>query len=214
MLTAAAVSSSPRVLWYLTRGTGIVALILLSITVALGVANRKRLQTDRVPRFVIDLVHRNASLLAVSFVLIHVVTTLLDSYVSISVVNVIVPFTASYKPLWLGLGAVAFDLLMAVALTSILRRRLGHRAWRATHWLAYVSWPVALVHALGTGTDRGAHWMLAITGACILTVGAALITRLTVGEAKFPSDGRGQKPLRTPTRASKPRTLTPATKPR
>ncbi|MGO9752902.1 MAG: ferric reductase-like transmembrane domain-containing protein, partial [Solirubrobacteraceae bacterium] len=142
MLAAAAVSSSPRVLWYLTRGTGVVTLILLTLTVALGVANRKRIETVRVPRFVIDAVHRNASLLAVTFVFIHVVTTLLDSYVSVSVVSVILPFTASYKPFWLGLGAVAFDLLMAVTLTSILRRRLGHRAWRTTHWLAYASWPV------------------------------------------------------------------------
>ncbi len=179
MLAAAAVSASPRVLWYLTRGTGVVTLVLLTLTVALGVANRKRLESDRVPRFVIDAVHRNASLLAVVFLFVHIATTLLDTYVNISLVNVIVPFSGSYKPLWLGLGAIAFDLLIAVALTSVLRRRIGYRAWRATHWLAYLSWPVALVHGIGIGSDRGSQWMLALTAACVLIVGCALIARLT-----------------------------------
>jgi sulfoxide reductase heme-binding subunit YedZ len=179
MLAAAAVSSSPRVLWYLTRGTGVVTLVLLTLTVALGVANRKRLETDRVPRFVIDAVHRNAALLAVVFLFVHIATTLLDTYVNINLVNVIVPFSGSYKPLWLGLGAIAFDLLIAVALTSVLRRRIGYRTWRATHWLAYLSWPVALVHGLGIGSDRGSQWMLALTAACVLIVACAVIARLT-----------------------------------
>ncbi len=181
MLATAAVSSSPRVLWYLTRGTGVVTLVLLTLTVALGVANQKRLQSAHVPRFVIDAVHRNASLLAVLFLLVHIATSVLDTFVNIDLLNVVVPFSASYKPLWLGLGAIAFDLLIAVALTSVLRRRIGYRAWRATHWLAYLSWPVALVHGLGIGSDRGSTWMLALTGACVLIVAGALIVRFTQG---------------------------------
>lgn len=207
MLATAAASASPRVLWYLTRGTGVVTLVLLTLTIALGVANRERLQTERVPRFVIDAVHRNASLLAVVFLCVHIATTLLDSYVSINLINVIVPFSASYKPLWLGLGAIAFDLLIAVALTSALRRRIGYRAWRATHWLAYLCWPVALVHGLGIGSDRGSQWMLALTAACVLIVACALIARLpeTPLRPLRVQPGKRRKPISALTPAAKQR---------
>jgi DMSO/TMAO reductase YedYZ heme-binding membrane subunit len=177
-MLAAAISSSPRAFWYLTRGTGVVTLVLFTLTVTLGIANYKRLETRRIPRFVIDGVHRNAALLAVIFLSIHILTTLLDQYVPIHLIDVIVPFGAAYKPVWLGLGAIAFDLMIAVALTSAVRRRLGYQTWRAVHWLAYAAWPVALIHGLGMGTDRHTHWMLAVTGGCVVLVGLALLARL------------------------------------
>jgi predicted ferric reductase len=192
-MLAAAISSSPRALWYLTRGTGVAALLLLTLTVALGVANHKRLETARIPRFAVDGVHRNASLLAVVFLCIHIGTTLLDSYVPIRVINVFVPFGSAYKPLWLGFGAIAFDLLMAVAITSALRRRIGHTMWRATHWLAYASWPVALIHGLGMGTDRRSHWMLALTAGCVLVVVLAILARL-FGTDSVPSSTTSANP--------------------
>jgi methionine sulfoxide reductase heme-binding subunit len=198
----AAISSSPRALWYLTRGTGVVALLLFTLTVTLGIANYKRLQTRRIPRFVIDGLHRNAALLAVTFLSLHILTTLLDHYVPIRLIDVVVPFGAVYKPLWLGLGAIAFDLLMAVALTSALRRRLGYRAWRSVHWLAYAAWPVALIHGLGMGTDRHAHWMLVLTGGCVLLVGLAVLARLAEPDAtppvKAPSPARERLAALTP----------------
>jgi sulfoxide reductase heme-binding subunit YedZ len=177
-MIAAAVSSSPRVLWYLTRGTGVVTLVLFTLTLTLGIANYKRFETSRIPRFVVDGVHRNAALLSVTFLMMHIATTLLDGYVPIHLIDVVVPFGAAYKPLWVGFGAVAFDLLVAVALTSALRRRLGHRLWRSVHWLAYAAWPVALIHGLGMGTDRHAHWMLVLSGACVLIVALAVLARL------------------------------------
>ena len=183
-MIAAAVTSSPRVLWYLTRGTGVVTLVLFTLTVTIGVANYKRFETSRIPRFVVDGVHRNAALLSVTFLVIHIATTLLDGYVPIHLVDVVVPFGAAYKPLWLGFGAIAFDLLLAVALTSALRRRLGHRVWRGVHWAAYAAWPVALIHGLGMGTDRHAHWMLVLTGACVLIVALAGLVRLTEPDAR------------------------------
>ena len=148
-------------LWYLTRGTGTVALVLLTLTVALGVANVRRLRTGTVPRFVLADVHRNISLLAIAFVTIHVITAVLDPYAPIRLLDAFVPLASAYRPLWLGLGAVALDLMLALAVTSLLRRRLGHRVWRSTHWLAYASWPVAVVHGLGTGSDAKTHWLLA-----------------------------------------------------
>ena len=179
MITAAV--SGPSAMWYLTRGTGIVALILLTLSVALGVANVRRAQTANVPRFVFDSIHRSGSLLAVAFVLVHIATSLLDGYAPIQLFDVIVPFRSAYRPLWLGFGAVAFDLLIAVALTSVLRRRLGYRAWRATHWAAYACWPVALLHGLGTGSDTKTVWMLGITAVCVIAVIVAVVARATEG---------------------------------
>lgn len=174
-------TTGPSAYWYLTRGTGTVALILLTLSVALGVANSRRLRTERVPRFVVDAVHRNVSLLAVAFTVVHIVTSLLDGFAPITVVDGVVPFVSVYRPLWLGLGAVAFDLLLAVVITSLLRRRLGYRAWRATHWAAYASWPVALLHTLGTGSDVKFGWMLAICLLCLSAVLAAVLVRATAG---------------------------------
>ncbi len=134
-----------------------------------------------VPRFVVDGVHRTASLLAVVFLVVHIVTAVLDSFAPISLVEAVIPFTGSYRPLWLGLGAVAFDLLLAVALTSLVRDRVGHRAWRGVHWLSYLAWPVAVVHGLGTGSDMHQAWLRAINVACIVAVLAAVAGRAIVG---------------------------------
>ncbi|HEY2440867.1 MAG TPA: ferric reductase-like transmembrane domain-containing protein, partial [Solirubrobacteraceae bacterium] len=156
-MSIAAVSPSPY--WFITRGTGAIALVLLTVTVALGVADVRRTRLRGVPRFVFDSVHRSASLLAVAFVAVHVVTTLLDGFAPIGIIDAFVPLHSAYRPIWLGLGAVAFDLLLAVTITSLLRQRLGYRAWRLTHWLAYASWPAALAHGFGTGSDAKTHWL-------------------------------------------------------
>lgn len=170
--------------WVLTRGSGVVSLLLLTASVALGVVNLARWRSVRWPRFVIDGLHRNVALLAVLFVGVHVAMTVIDKYTSINLVNAVLPFSGSYKPLWLGLGAIAFDLLLALIATGLLRRVVGYRLWRATHWLAYACWPIALLHGIGMGTDRSQTWMLAVTLACIGVVVIAGVSRLAlaVGE--------------------------------
>jgi methionine sulfoxide reductase heme-binding subunit len=168
------------VTWVLTRGSGAVSLLLLSASLTLGIVNLSRWSSRRWPRFVVDGLHRNVALLAVAFTLVHVLTTVLDRYVSIGVVAAVVPFAGTYKTLWLGLGAIGFDLLLALVATGLLRRRIGHRLWRATHWLAYACWPVALLHALGTGSDASRPWMLALAIGCIGVVAIALVSRLAL----------------------------------
>lgn len=180
MLSIAA-TTSPTAYWYLTRGTGTVALILLTLSVALGVANVRRVRTDRMPRFVLDAVHRNASLLAMAFLLVHILTSLLDGFAPIRLVDVIIPFVSAYRPLWLGFGALAFDLLAAIAVTSILRRRFGYRTWRIVHWAAYASWPVALLHGLGTGSDTKTGWMLLVVAGSVIVVIVSVVARATAG---------------------------------
>src|SRR5204863_10104945 len=133
-------------LWYLTRATGAVALVLLTFSFVLGVVNVRRFTSPRLPRFVIDGWHRTSSLLVCALLAVHIGTSALDGYAPIRVADAVIPFGSAYRPLWLGLGALAFDLLVAVMVTSLVRARLGLRAWRAVHWLVYACWPVALLH--------------------------------------------------------------------
>jgi predicted ferric reductase len=174
----AAGTSGPSPLWFITRATGVVALLLLTGTVALGVAGTARLDVPAMPRLVRSGLHRNLSMLAVAFVAVHVVTTVLDPYAGIKLVSAVLPFSSSYRPLWLGLGTVAFDMLLALIISSLIRTRLPYRAWRAVHWLAYASWPVALWHGLGTGTDSRLPWLVLLDAACVLVVAAAVGWRI------------------------------------
>ena len=165
-------------LWYATRATGLVTLLLLTGSVMLGVLTAGRFASDRWPRFLTVGLHRNLSLLAVAFLALHVGTTVVDTYTSIPLIAAFIPFSSSYKTIWLSLGAVACDLLLALVITSLVRNRLGHRTWRAIHWISYACWPVALAHGLGIGTDRNATWVLVLTVACAAAVLAAGTWRL------------------------------------
>jgi methionine sulfoxide reductase heme-binding subunit len=171
----------PSVDWYLTRASGAVALVLLTASVVIGIAAIARMRGPGVPRFVVDGLHRTASLLAIAFLVIHIVTAVLDSFVSISLLDAVIPFVGSYRPLWLGLGAVAFDLLLAVAITSVIRVRMGHAAWRGVHWLAYAAWPVAVLHGFGTGSDVHQTWLQAISAACVAAVLLSVVARAMIG---------------------------------
>ncbi len=167
-----------RSLWYLARATGVVSLLILTASVALGVAARNGGGAPRVPRFATALLHRNLSLLALSFLAVHIASSVLDPFAGIGWADAFVPLRAAYRPVWLGLGAVAFDLLVAIAITSLLRVRLGLRTWRAVHWLAYACWPVAVVHGLGTGSDARSSWLLWLVGGSVVTVVAVAWWRL------------------------------------
>lgn len=164
--------------WYLTRSTGVVGLLLLTLAVALGVVDVRRVSTPRWPRFVLDTLHRNVSLLAMAFLAVHVLTSILDSFAPIALVDSVIPFVGSYRPFWLGLGALSLDMLVAVTITSLLRRRLGFASWRAVHWLTYASWPIALLHSFGTGSDVKSGWLLALSILCLLSVLAAVLARV------------------------------------
>lgn len=181
-------ASGPSAYWYTTRGAGVVALLLLTASVVMGVVDLSRWESERWPRFTVDAVHRTVSLLAVAVVVIHVLTTVLDTFTQISLRDAVLPFGSSYRPIWIGAGALAFDLLLALALTSVLRQRVGYRAWRAIHWSAYACWPLALVHGLGSGTDASLPWMLAISAICLVAVLVAVGWRIATVESR--DDGR------------------------
>ena len=178
LASGASGASGPSPLWYATRAGGTVSLVLLTATVALGIAAAGRYAPVRLGRFEVSALHRNLSLLALAFLGMHIVTAIADGYAHLTWPTAFVPFVATYRPLWVGLGAVALDLLLAVAVTSAVRGRLGRRRWRAVHWLAYAAWPVALFHAAGTGTDTRLGPQLALYAGCLLAVVAAVWWRL------------------------------------
>jgi predicted ferric reductase len=186
---SALAAAGPSAYWYLTRSTGAVALILLTLAVVLGVADVQRLSSPRWPRFVVDGLHRSVSLLALAFLLAHILTAVLDSFAPISLTDAVIPFAGVYRPFWLGLGAVSFDMLLALIVTSLLRQRLGFRAWRGVHWLAYACWPLALLHGFGTGSDVKSGWLLAISVLCLLAVLGAVLARVLSG---WPENLRGR----------------------
>jgi methionine sulfoxide reductase heme-binding subunit len=180
-LAAAASTSGPSWYWYATRGLGVSTLIVLTGTVVIGIVTAKRWSGQTTPAFVAADMHRNLSLLAILLLTAHIVTTVLDPFAHISVRDVIVPFGASYRPVWLGLGVAATDILIAVIATSLLRERIGPRIWRWLHWAAYASWPLAVVHGLGTGSDARAPWLIAVVISCVAAVLIALIERIRNG---------------------------------
>lgn len=181
MILASNVVSSNSWLWYATRATGVIALILLTGSVVLGIVVRVRAASERWPRLVTLGVHRNLSLLVLAFLGLHIGTAVVDSYAPVGWLSVVVPFASSYRPLWLGFGTVAFDLLIAVTVTSLLRTRISARLWRLVHWTAYACWPSAVIHSLGTGSDTKQPFTLGVTIACVAAVLAAGVWRLVSG---------------------------------
>ena len=175
-------------LWYATRATGLVAMLLLTVSVLLGGITAGRFASENWPRFLSQGLHRNISLLVLAFLALHVGTTVVDTYTSIPLAAAFVPLASAYKTAWLSLGTVALDLLLVLVATSLVRRRLGYRAWRRVHWLAYACWPVAVAHGLGIGTDRSVTWVLVLSMACVLAVlGTAtwrVITAVRLGPAR------------------------------
>jgi predicted ferric reductase len=167
-------------LWYASRATGTVSIVLLTLVMLLGVGVSGRRTVPGLPKFVVLGLHRNASLLAVAFLAIHIATAVIDPYVTINWADALIPFTSSYQPIWLGLGAVAIDLLIAILITTALRKHIGRRAWRLVHWSAYAVWPVALLHGITTGPDLRSGPLLAVTLACASLVGYAAAWRIKI----------------------------------
>ena len=165
-------------LWYLTRASGVVALILLTATMLLGVLSVKRWRSERWPRFAVADLHRNLTLLALVFIALHVGTTVADSYTPVALKDAFIPFVSTYRPIYLGFGALALDLMLTLAVTSMLRKRIGYRAWRLLHWGAYAIWPLALAHGLGSGSDARVGWMALLTYSCLALVAVAVAARL------------------------------------
>ena len=184
-------------LWLVGRGTGIAALVFLTVSVSLGILTARRWGSRETPRFAVAEIHRRASLGASLLLIVHVVTLVLDSRSGLGWLDVLVPFVSAGSALWYGLGTLAFELIAVLVVTSLLRKHLPYAVWRGLHWLSYLSWPVALAHGIGAGSDAGAVWMLLVSGACLVLVMWSVATRL-LGTAPTlqPARRRGEDGLR------------------
>ena len=172
-------------LWALGRGNGIVALAFMTLSVVLGIGVRSGRPLFTLPRFGVADVHRFVGLAATLLVVLHMGLLFLDPYAKLRLIDFVVPFLGAYRPVWQGLGTVAFDVLIVVIITSLLRRRLGLRIFRAVHWTTYLLWPIAMAHSLGNGTDVGRAWFLGFAGVCALMVAVTLVWRLRANFTEY-----------------------------
>lgn len=185
---ALAAATGSQGMWLVSRGSGVILLMLFSAVMVLGVATRTGATTRRWPRFAVAELHRTLSLFAVALLGLHVATAVLDPYVSIGWVATILPFTSHYETLAVGAGTLAVDLAGAVLVTSLLRKRLGLRTWRAVHYLAYLAWPVAFVHAIRAASYDQHLWFVALAewGSLAAVTTAVLVRLLTRGRTGPP----------------------------
>jgi sulfoxide reductase heme-binding subunit YedZ len=153
-------------LWYATRATGMVTLVLFTLVVVLGTLVATRIGGTYVGRFEVNELHRSLSMIAFVFLGLHVATTVVDSYVPTGPLSVVVPFTSAYRTTPVGLGAVAVDLFLAVWISSLLKVRVKNATWRFIHWFSWLAFAIALVHAFTTGTDGRSGWGLVVIVAC------------------------------------------------
>lgn len=168
-------------LWYLARGAGLAAFVMLTLATAVGAMGARR-TADLERRVVWQYVHRAAALCGMALLVLHIVTLLADPYADVGVAGLL-PFGSGYRPLGVTLGVVAMYLLVAVATTGALRSRFtvsarAARAWRAIHLSAYVAWALAAVHFLLVGTDTGTWWARAVLIGGVGAVATGLVLRL------------------------------------
>jgi sulfoxide reductase heme-binding subunit YedZ len=165
-----------QAMWFVSRASGLAVLAAFSAAVVLGVA--ARLGPGRGSRLAAGELHRTLALFSVAFLGLHVITAIMDPYVRIGWAATVLPLASPYRALAIGLGALAADLGGAVLVTSLLRRRLGYRAWRAAHWLTYLAWPAAFGHAVTAGSDLPTWWAALVLWGCAAAAGTAVIARL------------------------------------
>jgi DMSO/TMAO reductase YedYZ heme-binding membrane subunit len=160
------------VLWLVSRAAGIVALTLLTATVVLGTVSTAPTRSGTWPRWARQTLHRDLALLALGALAVHISAVVLDNFVNVQWYAAVVPFVSAYRPLRVGLGTLAFDMVLLVIGTSLLRVRMGLKNWRAVHWLTYAAWPLAVLHYLITGTDSRTSWGLLLA---VLAIGAVAV---------------------------------------
>jgi predicted ferric reductase len=173
-----------KALWDLSRATGLVATCFFAGSIVLGIVARSGRALPGLGRFGVSQLHRTLALTGVGLITVHVTTLLFDPYAQLKLLDVVLPFTGTYRPFYLGLGTLAVDLLAVVVVVALLRHRVGPAVFRVTHWAVYALFPIAVIHGLGTGTDAGTLWSRSIVAACVVVVCAAVGWRLTEHHAE------------------------------
>jgi sulfoxide reductase heme-binding subunit YedZ len=158
--------------WLASRSAGVVAYLLLSASVVLGLAMALKLAPPRWTA-VLRTVHERIALLALGALAAHGLLLLGDGFLRPGLGGILVPFAMDYRPTWTGIGILAGYLTAGLSLTYYARQRIGARRWRAAHRLIPVAWAMAVVHVIGAGSDAGSLWLqvpLALTMSAVLTL--------------------------------------------
>ena len=169
------------ILWILGRSTGMVAVVLLSVAAAMGLALSMKASSPRFPRWLPTDLHRYVTILAVVVSVVHLLVLWLDTESGLSLISLVVPFTSDWQPLAVGLGVLGLEITLVVWLTTRLRDRIGYRSWQVIHRTASVGWVLVIAHGLLAGTDTGATWAVATYAVCAGMVVGLLIPRMIIG---------------------------------
>ena len=171
------VIASSTAVWYAARAGGIVAYVLVSASVLAGIALAGKQRVPGFPRFAVEDVHRFVGVLAGTFIALHIFWLAIDSQSHLTTKSIVIPFISSYRPLWTGLGIVAAELLLALAVTNHYRKRLRYSTWRRLHYLNFAVWGAATLHGLGAGTDSGSTVFLLMYATTVGVVGVLALKR-------------------------------------
>ena len=169
---------SNYVWWLASRASGIVALVLITASVLIGLTMAGKVVTTRGVRPVLARVHEHTALAGLIAIAVHGITLIGDAWLNPGVDGVLIPFTMAYQPLFTGLGTVAGYLAVALGLSFYARRRIGAKLWRKAHRATVVVYVLAIVHTLGAGTDAGSSWLRAFMLATGLPIAALFLIRL------------------------------------
>jgi sulfoxide reductase heme-binding subunit YedZ len=191
-------------LWYTTRATGIITMLLFTGVVALGTLVANRVGGTFIGRFEINEVHRSLTMVAMVFLVIHIVTTVLDSFVSTGLISAVVPMTSAYKRIPVALGAVAFDLILAVWISSLLKLRIKNETWRFLHWFSWLAYAISLVHGYLSGTDAHHGMGMLLVIGCAGFVALAALWRF-LGRPTRAAGRTALSPLASPSVPPRPR---------
>jgi len=178
-LTQSLLGSEPKAFWYLARSTGVVAYLVLWLTIVYGlVVSNKMARLWNGGPTAVEL-HQFITWLAVAFGMFHALILMGDKYIKSSLIQIVTPFAyTGYEPFWVGLGQVAFYLTLLVAASVYLRKWMGYRAWRALHYLGFVVYFLLTLHGIFAGTDTQAPALLAMYGLTAVSVYFLLIVRI------------------------------------
>lgn len=176
---AAGLLTDDRLPWFVTRGSGVVVLVLLTGSMVLGVLSTVRASSSWWPRFVTQALHRNIALIALALLAVHAGTAIAYGYLGLSLLDAVVPFRSTGRAFWGSVGTIALDLVLVSTATGLARHRLRLRGWRIVHRSAYLAWPLALAHGLGMGSDQHAGWSIVLTAVCVGVVAGAVSLRVT-----------------------------------
>ncbi len=141
--------------WYMARAGGMVAYLLMWLATVWGLLLSTKVTARLVPPALAYGVHEFLSILTILFAALHAGVLLGDHYINFNIFHLAVPFIAPYRPVWTGLGIIAFYLSVALVGSFYVRKYIGQRAWRLLHYLTFAAYLLVLGHALGAGTDSG-----------------------------------------------------------